>query len=81
LQGHIRALLAERGQISVADIMDIYPAEQGLGSLVGYLAIGVRCGVRSDRTERVSWQGLDGVPRSAVIPCIHFVKGQCDGHE
>jgi len=81
LQGHIRTLLSGRDQITVADILLLYPAEQGLGSLVGYLAIGARCGVLSDRKEHVSWQGLDGVRRSAVIPCIYFVKGECDGDD
>ncbi len=78
LQGHITQLLEKRSQISVAEVMEHYPAEQGLGSVVGYLAIGVRHGVRADSsgasTETVNWEGADGTPRSARIPRIYFIK-------
>ena len=80
LHGHVQTLLETRDQISVADLMDVYPAEQGLGSLVGYLAIGARSGVRSAHKERVCWQGLDGIERCAIIPRIYFVKGQFIEH-
>jgi len=78
LRGHIRALLQEREQVSVTDLLESYPAEQGLGSVVGYLAIGVRSGVRSDRRDRVGWRGLDGIERYATIPRIYFVRGDGD---
>lgn len=79
LRGHIIHLLEDRGQISVAEVMEYYPAEQGLGSVVGYLAIGARQGVRAesagaDSTEMVGWEGADGTLRSARIPRIYFVK-------
>jgi hypothetical protein len=81
LHEHIASLLDERNQISVGDLIEAYPAEQGLGSVVGYLAIGARHGVRSERRERVCWQGLDGVERCARIPCLYFVKRPSDGVE
>ncbi len=80
LHGHVQSLLEERDQISVADLLAVYPAEQGLGSLMGYLAIGARNGVRSELKERVCWLGLDGVERCAIIPCVYFVKGQFVEH-
>ncbi|OGI41546.1 MAG: hypothetical protein A2140_05410 [Candidatus Muproteobacteria bacterium RBG_16_62_13] len=76
LQTHIEVLLAARDQVTIAEILDSYPAEQGLGSVVGYLALGSRRGLPANRKEIVRWQGLDGVERQARIPCIYFVRGR-----
>ncbi|MDB5904558.1 MAG: hypothetical protein JWM26_3436, partial [Betaproteobacteria bacterium] len=38
LKANVAAALAERSQISVARLLELYPIEQGLGSVVGYLA-------------------------------------------
>jgi hypothetical protein len=74
LKAHVRALLAERPQVSVGDLLAAFPAEQGLGSLVGYIALGARHGVVSGARDRVCWHGLDGVERCAHIPRIYFVR-------
>lgn len=76
LKGNVQALLAARNQVSIAEVLDVYPAEQGLGSVVGYMAMGSRHGMRGKHRETVHWRGLDGVERRARIPCIYFVKGQ-----
>jgi hypothetical protein len=81
LEAHVALLLAERDQATVADLLERFPAEQGLGSVVGYLAIGVRRGFVSPGTERVAWRGLDGVERSARIPRIYFVRAGAQGPE
>lgn len=78
LKAHIANLLATCDQLSIAQILEAYPAEQGLGSVVGYLALGTRHGVPARQTETVHWQGQDGVGRRARIPCIYFVKGCFD---
>lgn len=75
LKGHVETVLKERDQASVADILEIYPSEQGLGSVVGYLALGSRHGIAGGGRDLVQWQGLDGAERQAYIPCIYFVKG------
>lgn len=75
LKNNVRALLAERDQVSIADVLDVYPADQGLGSVVGYMALGSREGLTTKSRETVCWRGLDGVERRARIPCIYFVRG------
>ena len=40
LAGNIRAVLPERSSAHLADIIDMYPIEQGAAELVGYLALG-----------------------------------------
>lgn len=81
LQHHITDLLARLEQITVADLLARFPAEQGLGSVVGYLAIGVREGVVSDGTERVAWRGQDGVERAARIPRVFFLRANAHGRD
>lgn len=73
LEEHIAELLAARGQVTVADLLREYPAEQGLGTVVGYLALGLRDGIVAEGTERVGWRGRDGLKRSARIPQVYFV--------
>jgi len=74
LKANIRAMLRERSQTSIGEVMDRFPATQGLGSVVGYMALGSRHGVRGDRNETVEWDGRDAQRRRARIPAIYFVR-------
>jgi len=58
------------------DVLNRFPAPQGLGSVVGYIALGASYGTRvAQRYETVSWNGQDEQRRSARIPAIYFLKG------
>lgn len=74
LKHNIKTLLEKHKQVSIAEILESYPAEQGLGSVVGYVSLGCRHGVLSKRKEFVVWHGMDSQERRARIPCIYFVK-------
>lgn len=74
LKASIREALRDRPQVTIADVLERFPAAQGLGSVVGYLALGSRHGVAAGCTETVHWRGLDEVERSAWIPAIYFLK-------
>ena len=74
LKNHIDAVLSKRPQTTIAEILGEFPAEQGLGSIVGYMALGSRYGVISEECETVSWLGVDGVSRRAAIPRIYFIE-------
>lgn len=78
LEDCIRAILAIRDQVAIAEILDEHPADQGLGSVVGYLVLGSSHGVKTLHKETVQWKGLDGVERRARIPRIYFLKGCFD---
>ena len=79
LKQRVRGLLAERAQCSVAALLERYPAEQGLGSVVGYVALGSRHGLLvADQYESVSWCGEDGHVRRARVPLIYFLKERRD---
>lgn len=67
-------MLLEQSQVSIADVLNRYPAEQGFGSVVGYVSLGARHGEVSETAQVVSWTGKDGVDRSARVPAIYFTR-------
>ena len=74
LRRHIRAALERAPQVSVGELLAAYPAEQGLGTVVGYVALGARHGELTPGTEQVSWRGADEQLRAARVPAIHFIR-------
>jgi len=74
LKQHIRELLDEQTQVSIRQLLERFPAEQGLGSVVGYVALGAKQGEITGDTEVVGWEGNDGVSRHARVPGIYFLK-------
>lgn len=79
LKQRVRALLDEHAQCSIGNVLDHYPAEQGLGSVVGYVALGSRHGTQvSHQFEAVTWRGGDGCERHARIPLIYFLRDNRD---
>lgn len=78
LISNIRTVLAIRQQASIGDVIRLHPAAQGLGTIVGYIALGARHGVAGAGTERVSWRGQDEESRAARIPAFHFLRERLD---
>jgi len=74
LKANVRAILEQRSQASIADVLDLFPAKQGLGSVIGLLALGSRHGLKVDLNETVAWVGDDDQRRSAKIPKIFFLR-------
>jgi len=74
LKANVLAVLEQKSQASIADILARFPAEQGLGSIVGLLALGSRHGIKSSHSETVAWIGGDEQQRSARIPGIFFLR-------
>jgi len=78
LKANVMAVLEEHSQASIGQVLCRFPATQGLGSVVGLIALGSRHGVTVPSEEMVVWTGNDGVSRRARIPMIHFVKEKAD---
>ena len=74
LRAHIRSALAAAPQVSVAQLLQQFPPAQGLGSVVGYVALGARHGELAPGTEQVQWLGADATWRAARVPAIHFIR-------
>lgn len=79
LKQRVCALLADRAQCSIGAVLERFPAEQGLGSVVGYIALASRHGMLvADRFESVGWRGEDGHARHARIPLLYFLQEKRD---
>ena len=77
LASHIRQSLQTRSQISLGELLQIRPLQQGLGELVAYLQLAsvAALSVVDDATlESVRWTAADGVTRSASMPRVIFVR-------
>ena len=74
LTTHVQQVLAVRAQASIGDVLAAFPAQQGLGSVVGLLALASRHGMAATDSETVSWTGADDHLRRARIPVIYFLK-------
>jgi hypothetical protein len=74
LRAHIRDALQRSSQVSVGELLAEFPAKQGLGSVVGYVALGARHGELTAGSEDVSWVGADDVRRRARVPAVYFIR-------
>ena len=74
LRGHVRSLLETQTQASISQVLDAFPAEQGLGSVVGYVALGAKHGEVTTEFETVEWEGADSAVRRARVPTIYFMR-------
>lgn len=74
LYANLRDILMQRSQITIGGLLEAYPPQQGLGTVVGYLTIGLKHGeVSRERSERVQWTTQAGAQRAANIPLVYFV--------
>jgi hypothetical protein len=74
LKMNVYTVLGNRRQASIGDVLEEFPAEQGLGSVVGLMVLGRRHGFTSRALETVAWVGGDRQERRAKIPAIYFVQ-------
>lgn len=78
LKEHVSSLLEQRDQVSIGDVLEYFPASQGLGSVVGLLDLGSRHGIKGNSVEKVEWVGEDKLGRCARIPKIYFLRDVLD---
>ena len=74
LKANVREVVEKLSQASIYDVLEHYPAAQGLGSVIGLITLGSRYGIKSENNETVSWVGNDSQQRSAKIPKIFFLR-------
>jgi hypothetical protein len=78
LKANVRMVLEQSSQASIADVLEQFPAAQGLGSVVGLLTLGSRHGFSAGHSEIVAWVGGDNQHRRAKIPQIFFLRERAD---
>ena len=84
LAGHIRQALQERSQITLRELIELHPLQQGLAELVAYLQLGsdaFKSVVDEDAHDVIVWHTVqhDAVPavsimRQAGLPRMIFVR-------
>ncbi|MBC7608321.1 MAG: DUF3375 domain-containing protein [Polaromonas sp.] len=77
LGSHIRQSLQTRAQISLVELLQSRPLQQGLAELVAYLqlaSVAAQSVVDEDILETVQWNAADGAIRSAKMPRVVFVR-------
>jgi hypothetical protein len=77
LENHIRRALQTRAQVSLTDLVEAQPIEQGLAELVAYLSLAAddEAAIIDDRERRtVVWVDDEGRRRQAVLPLVIFAR-------
>jgi hypothetical protein len=77
LARHIRQALQQRAQVSLHELLQARPLQQGLAELVAYLQLASdRAGTVIDDAvdEPVTWRTADGQTRRAHLPRVIFVN-------
>lgn len=74
LKQNVRSVLERKSQATIGEILAEFPAEQGLGSVVGYVALGAKHGEVTEGLEVVEWHGEDTAHRRAKVPTIYFIR-------
>ncbi len=75
LRSLVRRALQRRDQISLHEMVEAFPLEQGLAELIAYLSIATEeVGAVIDDTlkETISWIDRDGLIREATMPRVTF---------
>jgi hypothetical protein len=77
LENHIRRALQTRVQVSLTDLVEAQPIEQGLAEIIAYLSLAAdnEAAVIDDRERRtIIWEDEEGRRRQAVLPLVIFAR-------
>lgn len=66
-------VLSRTQSCTVAEVLAIHPATQGVASVVGLLSLAAEQGMVEEDPEEVVWHGIDTVERRALVPIHRFV--------
>jgi Protein of unknown function (DUF3375) len=75
LMAQIRRALQTRPQISLADLVQSFPLEQGLAELVAYLSLASEddaAVIDDQQKQELSWVDSGGKHRRATLPMVIF---------
>ena len=73
----IRRTLSAKDQVSLSELLTLFPLEEGLEELVVYLSIATedpRTVISEEREDSVSWTDASGAERRARFPRVVFVR-------
>lgn len=76
LKRHVRQSLQDRNQITLSDLIELRPLEEGLAELLAYFQLAAdtfESVVDEEITETVRWNLADGTVKQGLFPRIIFV--------
>ena len=77
LAQHVQRSLSQRAQVSLRELLELRPLQQGLAELVAYLQLASEQGnavIDADIEDIVVWQARDGRSRQARLPRVTFSR-------
>ena len=77
LSRHVRQSLQQRQQITLAELLELRPLEQGLAELVAYLTLAAEEGralIDDTVEDRVQWRSRSGQAKSVRLPRVVFSR-------
>jgi hypothetical protein len=79
LSRHIRHSLQQRSQITLQQLVELKPLDQGLAELLAYLELATnsplfQATIDEDETDNISWSSESGLVREAEMPRVIFVR-------
>ncbi len=77
LAANVRRALQARSQVSLGELLEAYPLEQGLAELLAYFGMAAedrRHVIDDDERQTVTWIDLRGVARQATLPLIVYQR-------
>lgn len=75
LAGNVNTILKDgQAHPSIADVLDAYPATQGIASVIGLLNLAVTYGRATGGEQKVRWETDDGGVRQTTIAGFEFYR-------
>ena len=77
LKSQIRFALQTRSQITLAELVELYPVQKGLSEVVAYLHIASesdRAVINTDHNQAIQWQDSNNQAKSAWMPSVIFIR-------
>ena len=71
---NVNKVLDGQETASVGEVLQAFPASQGVASVAGLLSLAATQGTTEPDTEELSWQGTDSITRTANVVTHRFVK-------
>ena len=77
LKSQIRFALHNRPQITLPELVELYPVTKGLSEVIAYLHIASesdRAVINTDLNQAIAWQDSSGVEKTAWMPSVIFIR-------
>lgn len=75
LTGNVNTMMSTGATPTVAEVLGIHPATQGVASVVGLLALAAAHGIaENEHADALQWTGADGTLRQATVARHRFLR-------